>query len=122
MKILVVDDARFQRNQVTRMLQGLGHSVIEASNGQEGYVKLMQVGPDVVLCDLLMPVMDGFAFLAMVQKNAIATPVIVASADVQNSTREQCFQLGARGFLNKPCTPQTLAAALRDLPAREEQP
>ena len=114
MKVLIIDDARFQRGQMTRMLTELGHTVIEATNGQEGFVRLLQDGPDVVICDLLMPVMDGQTFLATVQKNHIETPVIVVSADVQISTREQCFQLGARAFINKPCNSKDLAEALKD--------
>jgi CheY-like chemotaxis protein len=93
-KILIIDDARFQRGQMARMLGELGHTVIEAANGQEGYMKLCTEGPDAVVCDLLMPVMDGIAFLTMVQKHQIQTPIIVASADVQLTTREQVQSLG----------------------------
>jgi CheY-like chemotaxis protein len=122
MKILVIDDSRFQRSQLTRMLGQLGHEVIGAGNGQEGLVMLLQEGPDVVLCDLLMPVLDGFGFLAMVKAQAIPTPVIVASADVQNSTRELCFQLGARSFVTKPCSAEDLEAVLQPLGMLEGQP
>jgi CheY-like chemotaxis protein len=114
-KILIIDDARFQRGQMARMLGELGHTVIEAVNGQEGYMKLCTEGPDAVVCDLLMPVMDGIAFLTMVQKHQIQTPIIVASADIQLSTKEQVHSLGAKAFLNKPCSLQDLAAALGSL-------
>jgi CheY-like chemotaxis protein len=114
-KILIIDDARFQRGQMARMLGELGHTVIEAANGQEGYMKLCTEGPDAVVCDLLMPVMDGIAFLTMVQKHQLQTPIIIASADIQKSTREQVFSLGARAFLNKPCNIQDLADALEEL-------
>lgn len=122
MKILIIDDARFQRGQMARMLTELGHSVIEAANGQEGYMKLCTEGPDVVVCDLLMPVMDGIAFLTMVQKHQLSTPVIVASADIQKSTRDQVFSLGAKAFLNKPCGIQDLSAALQDIVREGEAP
>lgn len=115
MKILIIDDARFQRGQMARMLGELGHTVIEATNGQEGYMKLCTEGPDVVVCDLLMPVMDGIAFLTMVQKHQIQTPIIVASADVQHTTKDQVQSLGAKAFINKPCTIQDLANALKRL-------
>ena len=112
MKILIIDDAKFQRGQMARLLVGLGHTVLEASNGQEGYMKLCTDGPDAVICDLLMPVMDGIAFLTMVHKHEVPTPVIVLSADVQATTREQCLGLGARAFLNKPCEVNALIEAL----------
>jgi len=112
-KILIIDDARFQRGQMARMLGELGHTVLEAANGQEGYMKLCTEGPDAVICDLLMPVMDGIAFLTLVQKHQLQTPIIIASADVQLSTREQVLGLGARAFINKPCSVQDIAAALQ---------
>lgn len=115
MKILIIDDARFQRGQMVRMLAELGHTVIEAVNGQDGYLKLCTEGPDAVICDLLMPVMDGMAFLALSQKHQVQTPIIIASADVQTSTQEQCFKLGARAFINKPCKVEDIAGALRSL-------
>jgi CheY-like chemotaxis protein len=120
-KILIIDDARFQRGQMARMLGELGHTVIEATNGQEGYMKLCTEGPDVVVCDLLMPVMDGIAFLTMVQKHQIQTPIIVASADVQLSTKEQVSSLGAKAFINKPCNIQDLANALKSLESERSQ-
>lgn len=113
MKILIIDDARFQRGQMARMLGELGHTVLEAANGQEGYMKLCTEGPDAVICDLLMPVMDGIAFLTLVQKHQLQTPIIVAAADVQLSTREQILGLGAKAFINKPCSVQDIATALQ---------
>lgn len=121
MKILIIDDARFQRGQMARMLGELGHTVIEATNGQEGYMKLCTEGPDAVVCDLLMPVMDGIAFLTMVQKHQIQTPIIVASADVQHTTKDQVRNLGAKAFINKPCTIQDLADALQRLDTEGSQ-
>ena len=115
MKILIIDDARFQRGQMARMLVELGHTVIEATNGQEGYMKLCTEGPDAVVCDLLMPVMDGIAFLTMVQKHQIQTPIIVASADIQHTTKEQVYSLGAKAFINKPCSIQDIATALQSI-------
>jgi twitching motility two-component system response regulator PilH len=115
MKILIIDDARFQRRQVARMLGEMGHTVLEAENGQEGFMTLCTTGPDVVVCDLLMPVMDGIAFLQMTRKHALPTPVIIVSADVQSSTRAQCLELGAHAFVNKPCQASDLAEALKGL-------
>ena len=112
MKILIIDDARFQRNQVAKMLTELGHTVLEAVNGQDGFLKVCQEAPDVVFSDLLMPVMDGIGFLQMLQKHQMTTPIIILTADVQTSTREQCLQLGAKAFVNKPCTVKDLETAL----------
>ena len=119
--MLVVDDSAVSRRMVCRavIMSGLDVSeILEASNGQEGYLKLCQEGPDVVICDLLMPVMDGIAFLTMVQKHEVPTPIIIVSADIQSTTRQQCLQLGALAFLNKPCDQQALMELLRGVEAQ----
>nr|WP_320134041.1 response regulator [uncultured Holophaga sp.] len=113
MNILTIDDARFQRSQMVRMLTEMGHSVKEAVNGQEGFMTLLQEMPDAVICDLLMPVLDGFAFLGLVQKHQVGVPVIIVSADVQDSSRKECLDLGARAFLNKPCRREELESVLK---------
>jgi len=115
--ILTIDDARFQRGQMVRMLTDMGHAVTEAVNGQDGFMNMLQDVPDVVICDLLMPVLDGFALLALVQKHQIEIPVIIVSADVQESSREECMRLGARAFLNKPCKREDLEKVLKTIEA-----
>jgi len=116
-KILTIDDARFQRGQMVRMLTEMGHTVTEAVNGQDGFMTMLQDVPDAVICDLLMPVLDGFALLALVQKHQIEIPVVIVSADVQESSREECMRLGARAFLNKPCKREDLEKVLKTLEA-----
>lgn len=113
MNILTIDDARFQRGQMVRMLTEMGHTVTEAVNGQDGFMTMLQEVPDAVICDLLMPVLDGFALLALVQKHQIDIPVVIVSADVQESSRQECMRLGARAFLNKPCKREELETALK---------
>ena len=71
--------------------------------------------PDAVFTDLLMPVMDGFAFLGECGVRHPGLPVIVLSADIQAASRERALALGARGFLNKPFTAATLQDALAGL-------
>ena len=117
MNILTIDDARFQRGQMVRMLTDMGHAVTEAVNGQDGFMAMLQDVPDAVICDLLMPVLDGFALLALVQKHQIEIPVIIVSADVQESSREECMRLGARAFLNKPCKREDLEKVLKTIKA-----
>lgn len=117
MNILTIDDARFQRGQMVRMLTEMGHTVTEAVNGQEGFMTMLQDVPDAVICDLLMPVLDGFSLLGLVQKHQIDIPVVIVSADVQESSRKECLRLGARAFLNKPCHREDLEAVLQAIEA-----
>lgn len=111
MRVLIVDDARWQRSHLQRLLTGLGHDVLQATNGAEG-LDMLSNAPDLVVCDLLMPVCDGFQFLEAVRERGIAVPIIVASADIQRTSRERCLELGAKTFLSKPYGANDLSRAL----------
>jgi len=111
-KILLVDDSKFQRKCMSRMLSGLGHEVTEAENGQTGLQMLDSVRPDVIITDLLMPVVDGIGLLRSLKEGDCAIPVIVVTADIQEATRQECLQLGAKAFINKPHNSADLEAAL----------
>ena len=66
--------------------------------------------PDCILTDLLMPEMDGVSLLAALQNLGFNLPVIVLTADIQESKRKQCEELGAAGFLAKPPQSKVLLA------------
>ena len=100
--ILVVDDSLFSRKAAKKALLPLGCELLEATNGQEALDFVAASEPDLVVTDLLMPVLDGVQFLAQLRGQGSMVPVIVASADIQESTRSQCEALGINGFLNKP--------------------
>ncbi len=101
-KVLLVDDSMFTRSMLKKIVLGIGHEVIEASNGREGLDGIMNEKPDLVITDLLMPEVDGIELLSSVKDKNINIPVIVMSANVQDSVRQQCLELGATEFFNKP--------------------
>ncbi|MEM9365269.1 MAG: response regulator [Planctomycetota bacterium] len=108
-KILVVDDSRLSRRRfLSGPLKEAGYEVIEAADGQEGLDAFDEHTPDLVISDLLMPVMDGFEFIAALREKGITQPVIVATADIQESSRKKVDELGCFGFLNKPYSKETL--------------
>jgi len=111
-RILLVDDSSFQRKSVCRLLSDLGHEVAEAENGEVGLHLAESKKPDLIITDLLMPVMDGLSLLRGLKRRGLATPAIVASADIQQATREECLHLGARAFLTKPITTADLETAI----------
>lgn len=114
MKILVVDDSSWQRTMLKRILREAGHTVVEAGNGREAIERLAEL-PEAIVCDLLMPVLDGFGLLAELKERGSGIPVVIASADVQRLTRERCAELGAADFLAKPYTPEQLVNAVGQL-------
>ncbi len=101
-KILIVDDSSFQRRLIRGLLTRLGHDVVEADNGENGLSALDADSPDLLLVDLLMPGMTGFDVLARLQDRRAALPRLVLTADVQDSARQRCLELGASEVLNKP--------------------
>lgn len=102
-KILVVDDSALSRRAfLAKPLRAAGYEVIEAVNGREGLAAWTAHRPQLVITDLLMPEMDGFAFIAALQAAGAACPVIVASADIQDASRKRVADLNTFGFLNKP--------------------
>ena len=103
-KILLIDDRWENRAVVHNLLEPLGFSVVEAENGQEGLEALRQENPDLVITDLAMPVMDGYAFLKAVRADSAlkSSAVIVSSASVSNMDRQTALDAGGDAFLAKP--------------------
>ncbi len=111
-RILVADDSWFQRKQIIKFLTADGHEIIEAENGKETVKKAMFEKPDCIILDLLMPEMTGLEVLEFFKKEELTVPVVVFSADIQDSTREMCFELGIAEFVNKPINEEELRGAI----------
>ncbi|MEM8944383.1 MAG: response regulator [Planctomycetota bacterium] len=112
-KILAVDDSNLSRRRfVAQPLREAGFEVVEAVDGEDGLNAVEEHDPDIIVSDLLMPVMDGFEFIAALRERGVATPVIVASADIQESTRQKLEELGTFAFMNKPFKSTELVATV----------
>lgn len=111
-KILVIDDSKFSRKIAAVALRRGGHEVIEAEDGQKGLDAVDALNPDCVICDLLMPNLNGIGFLERLRGGGSSLSVIIASADVQASSRVRCEELGISAFLNKPYQGADLARAV----------
>ena len=106
--ILVVDDSMYQRRIIRKNLIALEHEVIEAGTGKVGLELIASANPDVVMLDLIMPVVGGLEVLSELQKQGVEIPILVNTADIQASTYEQCMTLGAFAVLNKPISSNEL--------------
>lgn len=102
--ILVVDDRWENRAVLSNLLQPLGFTILEAENGQEGLETLQNQAPNLVITDIAMPVMDGFAFLNHIRSTAELkdTKVIVSSASVSQLDQQMALSHGGDDFLPKP--------------------
>jgi two-component system, chemotaxis family, chemotaxis protein CheY len=115
-RVLVVDDDPDILDALSEILEVEGYEVQRARNGREALERLEQMLPDVVLLDLMMPVMDGWEFARNLSP-AARPPIIVLSADRNVSTRAR--EIGALEWLAKPFELSDLLAAVRRaVPAR----
>lgn len=111
--ILTVDDSAYMRRRIGDVLKSNGHEVIEAEDGLKGLKMAVSRRPDCILLDLIMPVMDGIKFLDALRKEDSSIPVIVVTADVQESVRKQCLDFGVASFINKPPRTEELSNAVK---------
>jgi adenylate cyclase len=113
---LIVDDSRVNRLVLARQLAGLGVEVLEAENGAEALdlLRAHVAGIDVVLLDVMMPELDGYATLeAMKADEALRhIPVIMVSGVEELESVVRCIELGATDYLTKPINVPILAARL----------
>ncbi len=101
-KVLIVDDEELIRLNLRMLLEDIGYSVVEAADGREGLDAFDREGPDLILADLRMPVMDGLSMIAGIRDKSTETPIIVVSGTgtVQNAV--DSLRLGAWDYVTKP--------------------
>jgi len=112
---LVVDDSSLNRLVIVEYLKGKDVHITEAEDGEQALEKIAAEKPDVILLDLIMPVMDGFEVLEILKKQENKIPVIVITAYLKGNTFQRCKELGAKGFLNKPVKMQELFSLLSQI-------
>jgi signal transduction histidine kinase/DNA-binding NarL/FixJ family response regulator len=113
-KILVVDDKWENRSVLINLLEPIGFEITEASNGQEGLDQAIEGNPDLIITDLVMPVMHGFEFIEQLRqlpqlKNGV---VIASSASVFESDQYKSLEAGSNAFLPKPVQAEILLEML----------
>ncbi len=112
-RILVLEDSLLSRRMINRILISAGYEVLEVSDGKAGLAIIGTQAIDCILLDLLMPEMSGQEVLAALKEQGLRIPVIVISADIQDSTRQRCLDLGAVAILPKPVNPEELLHTLK---------
>ncbi|HJU83221.1 MAG TPA: EAL domain-containing response regulator [Holophagaceae bacterium] len=125
---LVVEDHDFQRRMIVKLLQGLGlGQVMEAANGRSalGLLVTTEKMPDIVVCDLDMPEMDGVEFISQLAEQQLAKAIVIASgmeASILNTveTMARAYGLQVLGTLEKPITSENLAGVLGRYQMRDD--
>ena len=126
-KILIVDDEPYNVDYLEQELEDLNYETIAAVNGQEALDKIKSESPDLVLLDIMMPIMDGFTVLKKVKEDPSIRhiPVIIISAMTDLESVVKGIENGAEDYLPKPFEPTLLqariAASLEKKMLRDQQ-
>jgi two-component system, cell cycle response regulator DivK len=102
--VLYVEDNYENRILIRRILQAEGYKVLEAENANQAFARLVAERPDLILMDINMPDMDGYALTTKLKANPNlhGIPVVALTANVMKGDRERSLQAGCDGYIQKP--------------------
>jgi two-component system cell cycle response regulator len=123
-KVLIAEDNAVNRELLRELLEARGYTVLEACDGQEALHMIEQGPPDLVLLDISMPVLDGFAVMWSIRGNPLLAllPVVAVTAYAMRGDREKILNSGFDGYLSKPLNPSSLTEELDRVLAKGSQP
>jgi chemotaxis protein CheC len=110
--ILVVDDSRIARAVLRQILEKAGHQVTEAASVHSALDQVAQHAPDCVTSDMLMPEGGGRSLMDGLNDRHVGVPVVVVTADIQSTTRDECLRSGAAAVVDKPVKTEELLRAI----------
>jgi DNA-binding response OmpR family regulator len=105
-KVLLVEDNNDIRENTAEILELANYSVVTAINGKDGFEKAVKEKPDLIICDIMMPVLDGYGLLHLLVKNEElrGIPFIFLTAKSERSDQRKGMEMGADDFITKPFT------------------
>lgn len=111
-RILLIEDNEQNRYLVTFLLQARGWEVVHAADGPAGLALAGDIAPALILLDIQLPGMDGYAVARALRTNPklAAIPVVAVTSYAMSGDRERCIEAGCTGYLEKPIDPQTFVA------------
>jgi DNA-binding NtrC family response regulator len=112
-KVLIAEDEKVTRAAIVGLLRKDGMQVIEAVNGQEAIDLFLRESPDVVILDIMMPVVDGMETIGRMKEADENVPVIIATALTDAATAVETMKLGAYDYLVKPVEPGKMILTVR---------
>jgi CRP-like cAMP-binding protein/ActR/RegA family two-component response regulator len=121
-KVLIIEDNDDIRENVIEILELAGYQVSSANNGKAGVELAFQDMPDIILCDIMMPEMDGYGVLYMLSKRpeTIAIPFIFLTAKAEHFDRRKGMEMGADDYLTKPFDDMELLNAIESRLKKKE--
>ncbi len=113
-KILLVEDNNEIRENTTEILEMANYQIATASNGKQGYEIALKEMPDLIICDIMMPVLDGYGLLHLINKNEAlkSVPFIFLTAKTERGDFRKGMEMGADDYITKPFTDIELLNAI----------
>ena len=116
-RVLVIEDDSGVAHVLRLLLEGRGHEVIVAEDGSRGLALAQRQQPNVIMLDLMMPIMDGFATLEALGQTSRTSdiPVLVVTAMHQEQVEQRCYSMGAAAYISKPFDADMLVGLVEEL-------
>ncbi len=113
-RILIIEDNRENLELMRFLLEASGHAAITARNGAEGLDLVIRCAPDLIVCDIQMPVLDGFSVVRQLRalEGRKDTPCVAVTALAMPGDRTRALAGGFDGYISKPIDPETFVAEL----------
>jgi DNA-binding response OmpR family regulator len=121
-RLLIIEDERPMRTALADCLAAEGYRVLTAADGEAGLQRALTEKPDLILLDIMMPKLDGFALCAELRRLGQQVPVLMLTAKGQIEDRVRGLDVGADDYLVKPFSTEELLARVRALLRRLQQP
>lgn len=121
-KILLIEDNKDVRENTAEILMLANYNVFTAKNGKEGVETAQKEIPDLIICDIMMPILDGYGVLQLLSKNEVTSgiPFIFLSAKAERSDMRKGMDMGADDYLAKPFDSAELLSAIESRLKRSE--
>ena len=113
--ILVVDDDKNTRRLMQAVLEGAGYTVTTAEDGEEALAALDRVHIDLVVLDIMMPKMDGYAFTETLREANNDMPILMISAKQLSEDRKKGFLVGTDDYMTKPVDTEEMLLRIKAL-------
>ncbi len=114
-KVLIVDDAQVDRSNLERIVAGAGHTTVLADSGGQAIERAKRDKPDLILMDVNMPGMDGFAATRQLKADPATKDIPIVFVTSKNQKADMAWgqMLGARGFIAKPYSTEQILEQLK---------